>query len=35
MKTLGTHTHRIYRYPARAERPQEWTVPRGTLFHDG
>jgi signal peptidase I len=32
---LGTHTHRIYRYPGRAERPQEWTVPAGHYFMMG
>ncbi len=32
---LGTHTHRIYRYPGRAERPQEWTVPDGHYFMMG
>ena len=32
---LGTHTHRIYRYPARVERPQEWTVPEGHYFMMG
>ena len=34
-ETLGTHTHRIYRYPARTERPQEWTVPEGHYFMMG
>jgi signal peptidase I len=32
---LGTHSHRIYRYPARVERPQEWTVPEGHYFMMG
>jgi signal peptidase I len=34
-ETLGTHKHRIYRYPARTERPQEWTVPEGHYFMMG
>ena len=34
-ETLGTHTHRVYRYPARVERPQEWTVPDGHYFMMG
>ena len=32
---LGVHSHRIYRYPARVERPQEWTVPAGHYFMMG
>lgn len=32
---LGAHSHRIYRYPARVERPQEWTVPEGHYFMMG
>ncbi len=32
---IGGHRHRIYRYPARYERPQEWTVPPGHYFMMG
>jgi signal peptidase I len=34
-ETLGNHRHRIYRYPARVERPQEWTIPEGHYFMMG
>jgi signal peptidase I len=34
-ETLGTHTHLVYRYPARVERPQEWTVPPEHYFMMG
>jgi signal peptidase I len=34
-ETLGEHEHRIYRYPDRIERPQEWVVPEGHYFMMG
>ena len=34
-ETLGSHTHRIYRYPERIERPREWLVPEGHYFMMG
>jgi len=34
-ESLGEGTHRIYRYPSRIERPQEWVVPEGHYFMMG
>ncbi len=34
-ETLGSHTHLIYRYPERIERPREWLVSQGHYFMMG